>query len=349
MKKSAIDQFEIKKLPSLRRQAMSLSQEGLIKTEFSENGKFLPLIVQPNIEGVNLAVWTTRNRSFIETELRKYGGILFRNFKVNGVTEFEEFIGSISGELLEYQERSSPRSHVIGNIYTSTDYPANQSIFLHNENSYQHTWPLKIFFFCITAAQQGGETPIADVRKVFQRINPKIRELFIEKQVMYVRNFGNGFGLPWQTVFQTNNKLEVEEYCRKNGIETEWKDGNSLTTKQVRQAVTKHPKTHEMLWFNHAAFFHISSLESTIRESLLAEFTESNLPQNTYYGDGSNIESSVLDEIRSCYQQETVTFSWEEGDILMLDNMLVAHGRAPFVGCRKIVVGMAEPYTHKAI
>lgn len=349
MKKSLADKFEIKKLPSLKRQAMSLSQEGLIKTEFIQSGKFLPLIVQPAVEGVNLAVWATRNRSFIETELLKYGGILFRNFKVSGVAEFEEFIGSVSGELLEYRERSSPRSHVNGNIYTSTDYPANQSIFLHNENSYQHTWPLKIFFFCITAPQQGGETPIADVRKVFQHINPKIRELFIQKQVMYVRNFGNGFGLPWQTVFQTTNKLEVEEYCRKNGIETEWKDGNCLRTKQVRQAVTKHPKTNEMLWFNHAAFFHISSLESTTRESLLAEFRESDLPQNTYYGDGSTIESSVLDEIRSCYQQETVTFHWQEGDILMLDNMLVAHGRAPFIGSRKIVVGMAEPYSHRAI
>ncbi|MDF5727062.1 MAG: TauD/TfdA family dioxygenase [Rhizonema sp. PD38] len=349
MKNSPTDKFEIKKLPTLRRQAMSLSQEELIKTEFPQTGKFLPLVVQPTVEGVNLTVWATHNRSFIETELLKHGGILFRNFKVNGVAEFEEFIKSISGELLEYRERSSPRSHVNGNIYTSTDYPATQSIFLHNENSYQHTWPLKIFFFCITAPEQGGETPIADVRKVFQRINPKIRELFIQKQVMYVRNFGNGFGLPWQTVFQTTNKLEVEEYCYKNGIEVEWKDGNCLRTKQLRQAVTKHPKTNEMLWFNHSAFFHVSSLESTIRESFLAEFKESDLPQNTYYGDGSTIECSVLDEIRSCYQQEIVTFSWQEGDILMLDNMLVAHGRAPFVGCRKIVVGMAEPYTHKAI
>ncbi len=349
MKNPEFQKLKITKLPTLRRQAMSLSQDGLIKTEFLQTGKFLPLVVQPTVEGVNLAVWATHNRSFIETELLKYGGILFRNFKVNGVAEFEEFIKSISGELLEYRERSSPRSHVNGNIYTSTDYPATQSIFLHNENSYQHTWPLKIFFFCITASQQGGETPIADVRKVFQRINPKIRELFIQKQVMYVRNFGNGFGLPWQTVFQTTNKLEVEEYCYKNGIEAEWNDGNCLRTKQLRQAVTMHPKTNEMLWFNHAAFFHVSSLESTIRESFLAEFRESDLPQNTYYGDGSTIECSVLDEIRSCYQQETVTFPWQEGDILMLDNMLVAHGRAPFVGCRKIVVGMAEPYTHKAI
>ncbi|MBH8554263.1 TauD/TfdA family dioxygenase [Nostocaceae cyanobacterium CENA357] len=343
MKNSETYNTGIKKLPTIKRQTISLSQEQLIKTEFFQSEKTLPLIIKPNVEGINLLAWIRSNQSLIETELLKYGGILFRNFNVNGVGEFEQFIEIVSGNLLEYKERSSPRSHVSGNIYTSTDYPANQSIFLHNENSYQQTWPLKIFFFCVTAAQQGGETPIADVRKVYQRISPQVREKFSQRQVMYVRNFGKGFGLPWQTVFQTNDPLQVEEYCRKNDIEVEWTENNCLRTRQIRQAVTKHPKTGEMLWFNHAAFFHISTLEPIMRDSLLAEFSESDLPQNTYYGDGSPIESTVLDEIRSAYQQETVMFLWQQGDILMLDNMLVAHGRAPFVGDRKIVVGMSTP------
>ncbi|MBD0266254.1 MAG: TauD/TfdA family dioxygenase, partial [Tolypothrix sp. Co-bin9] len=342
MKNSQPDKPGIKKLPTLKRQTISLDQTELIKTEFFSDEKTLPLVIKPNVEGVNILNWAISNQALIETELSKYGGILFRNFNVNGVSGFEQFIQIVSGNLLEYKERSSPRSHVSGNIYTSTDYPANQSIFLHNENSYQHTWPLKIFFFCVTAAQQGGETPIADVRKVYQRISPQVKEKFSQKQVMYVRNFGKGFGLPWQTVFQTTNRDQVEEYCHKNGIEAEWIENNGLRTRQVRQAVTKHPKTGEIVWFNHAAFFHISTLESKIRESLLAEFPESDLPQNTYYGDASPIEPTILEEIRSAYQQETVTFPWQEGDILMLDNMLTAHGRKPFSGSRKVVVGMAE-------
>ncbi len=84
-----------------------------------------------------------------------------------------------------------------------------------------------------------------------------------------------------------------------------------------------------------------------IRKCLGSEFLESEFPYNTYYGDGSEIEPEVLAEIRAAYQQETVTFCWQAGDILMLDNMLTAHGRNPFVGSRQVVVGMAESINSK--
>ena len=335
------------KLPPLRsRRAISASSEELAQAKFLQSHQFIPLVVTPTLEEVNLVVWATQNRDFIETELGKWGGLLFRNFKVSNATQFEHFITAVSGELLEYRERSSPRSRVRGNIYTSTDFPAEQRIFLHNKNSYQHAWPMKIFFFCLKSATAGGETPLADVRKVLQRIDPKIVDIFAQKQVMYVRNFGSGLGLHWHDVFQTTDKLKVEEYCQNRDIEVEWKDGNCLRTRQVRHAILKHPKTGEKVWFNHAAFFHISTLEPGLRESLLADFKESDLPNNTYYGDGTPIEPSVLDEVREAYRQETVTFPWQEGDILMLDNMLVAHGRSPFVGSRKIAVGMSETYSY---
>jgi alpha-ketoglutarate-dependent taurine dioxygenase len=203
---------------------------------------------------------------------------------------------------------------------------------------------LKICFFCVTPPLQGGETPIADTRKVFKRIDPKIRERFIQQKVRYVRNFGGGLGLPWETVFQTKERAVMEEYCRSAGIEFEWKEENRLKTQQVRPAVARHPRTGEMVWFNQATAFHVSTLEPALREALLAELPEEEVPKNVYYGDGSRIESAVLDDLREAYRQEMVAFPWQEGDLLMLDNMLVAHGRAPFVGPRKIVVGMAEPF-----
>ncbi len=108
------------------------------------------------------------------------------------------------------------------------------------------------------------------------------------------------------------------------------------------QAVATHPKTNAEVWFNQAHLFHISSLEPDVRQSLLSAFREEDLPRNVYYGDGSPIEDSVLDEIREAYRQETVIFPWQEGDTLLLDNMLFTHGRTPFVGSRKVLVGMAE-------
>lgn len=334
-----------KELGAVKRKAVSVLQEELVTKEHIAPEKTLPLVVKPAFEGLSLVAWATSNRELIDTHLLKHGGILFRNFGVKSEADFERFIRAVSGEMLEYRERSSPRKRVSGNVYTSTEYPANQSIFLHNENSYQSSWPLKIFFWCAIPAQQGGETPIADCRKVFERLDAKIRDRFIQKKVMYVRNFGDGFGLPWQEVFQTTDKAAVEEYCHKSDIQVQWKVGNQLRTRQVREAVAKHPRTGESVWFNHAAFFHISTLEAPLREGLLAAYSGEDLPNNTYYGDGSQIELWVLDEIREAYRQETMSFPWQAGDVLMLDNMLTAHSRAPFVGPRKVLVGMSEPFS----
>ena len=337
-----MEKLQLEKSAGRRRRAISVSTESLITTGYLQPASPLPLVIQPAVKGLNPIAWAASNRQLIEEQVMAHGGLLFRGFNIHTASDFEALIRTIAGDLLEYRERSSPRSEVADHVYTSTDYPADQTIFLHNENSYQHTWPLRIFFFCLTPAEQGGETPIADCRKIFARIDPRIRQRFIEKRVMYVRNFGEGMGLPWQTVFQTTDRQVVEKHCQSVGIKVEWKDNNRLRTRTIRPAVTSHPRTGELVWFNHATFFHVTTLPPSIRESMLAEFTEDDLPTNTYYGDGTPIEPSVLDELREIYRQETVAFPWEKGDVLMLDNMLAAHGRAPFAGTRKVLVGMTD-------
>jgi amino acid adenylation domain-containing protein len=335
---------KLKKLAGIKPKAVSVSAEQLVKTSYLQPGQILPLIIQPNVEVLDLISWAGSNRDFIEKELWKHGAILFRNFKIDSIAKFEQFARTISPELMEYGERSSPRHRVKGQIYTSTDHPADQPIVLHNEQSYTLNWMMKLLFFCVQPASQGGRTPVADSRKIFNRLNPRITEKFAQKQVMYMRNYGIGLGLSWQEVFQTSDKSEVEAYCRQSSIEFEWLEGDRLRTRQVRPAIRRHPKTGETVWFNHALFFHVSSLEQVIQHSLLEGLKEEDLPFNSYYGDGSPFEPEVLEEIREAFRQETVSFPWQAGDILMVDNMLVAHGREPYSGPRKIVVAMAEPF-----
>ena len=339
----------LRKLNPVRRKVVSGAPASLIKTSVLAAGQSLPLVIEPAVRGVDLIAWAAANRELIEAQLARHGGLLFRGFKVAGAAEFEQFISASAGAPLEYRERSSPRSPVSGNIYTSTDHPADQSIFLHNENSYQDTWPLKIFFFCVTPAARGGETPIADVRKVYERIEPHVRARFAERQWMYIRNFGDGFGLPWTTVFQTDDRRAVEAHCARHGIAVEWKDGDRLRTRAVRPAIAKHPRTGELVWFNHATFFHVTTLEPHLRETLLREFGAEDVPTNTCYGDGAPIEPQVLAHLRTAYEQETVSFPWQQGDILLLDNMLTAHGRAPYEGARQILVGMAEAWSDRGL
>lgn len=329
-----------------RRKSVNLTNDSIVKAERLFADHDLPLLVQPLVKHVDALAWARSNREFIESSVRKHGGVLFRHFNINSATEFEQFTSEISTELLEYRERSSPRTQVSGNVYTSTDYPADQSIFLHNENSYQETWPLRIFFYCHTVPDHGGETPIADCRRVLGRVPAEIKECFAQRQVMYVRNFGDGFGLPWQTVFQTTDKSVVEAHCRKAGIVAEWRDGGRLRTRAVRPAIANHPRTGETVWFNHGTFFHASTLPPSIRIALDAEFkADDEYPTNSFYGDGLPIEPEVLEVLREAYRQELVAFAWQKGDVLMLDNMLAAHGRAPYSGQREIFVGMAEPFS----
>lgn len=332
-------------IKSIKRKPIIVSSEQLVKTDFI-NEQQLPFVIQPAVDGIDLVSWIANNRQWLETKLLQYGGILFRNFNFTNPEYFQKCIQAISQTLIEYSYRSTPRSQVSGKIYTSTEYPAAESIPLHNEMAYSRSWPMKIGFCCVEVAEQGGETPIADSRKIWQRISPHIKEKFIEKNVMYVRNYGQGLDLDWETVFQTNEESEVEHYCRRAGIEFKWLGkGKQLRTSQVCQAVATHPQTGDMVWFNQAHLFHVSSLKPEVRESLLAIVKVEDLPRNAYYGDGSEIDDAVIAEINKIYWQEAVMFPWQAGDILILDNMLTAHGRQPFVGSRKVLVGMAEPYS----
>lgn len=336
------EKIGMQKIGGMRRKAVNVAQDALVKTSYLAPGQTLPLVVQPALDGVSLNKWAADHREWIETNLINHGGILFRDFAVSGTDDFEQFMNVLTRDLLDYSYRSTPRTQVSGKIYTSTEYPADQHIPMHNEMSYSRSWPMKIWFYSIKVAEQGGETPISDSRKVLAGIDPAVRRRFAEQGVMYVRNYGAGIDLPWEEVFQTSSREEVEAFCRSNGIVFEWKDGNQLRTAQVCQAIATHPTTGEELWFNQAHLFHVSSLQPELRDSLLATLGEEKLPRNTYYGDGSPIEAEVLEQIRTAFDQATIRFPWQEGDILMLDNMLVAHGRAPFKGARKVVVGMAE-------
>lgn len=336
---------DFKKFKKTQPKALSLERGELIKKHYLSPEDAIPLVLEPQLEILDLAGWLKNNWQSVEADLLKHGALLFRGFDVPDQAAFARVVGATSVPLMQYMEGATPRSELGGKVYTSTEYPPDQSIALHNELTYVMTWPMKIWFYCLQPAQERGETPIADVRNVIRRLDPGTKERFAEKGWLLVRNFGEGLSLPWQTSFHLQSKTELEAYCRSARIDWRWRPDDGLQTRQRRPAIAKHPVTGEMVWFNHVAFWHVSSLEPELREAMLALFGEENLSYNTYYGDGTQIEDSAIAEIREAYRQETKTFAWQRGDILMLDNMLVAHGRNPFVGPRRILVAMGEPYT----
>lgn len=333
------------RLTDLRRRSVQLSAAALITAQPLACDRLLPLVVQPTQgAALNLADWAATQTDWIEGRLRYHGGILFRGFAGDGTMGLEQFLQALGGDLLDYAYRSTPRTQVSGRVYTSTEYPASQTIPLHNEMAYSRQWPLKIAFLCEQPAAWGGTTPIADSRQVYQALPEELRSRWQQQQVLYVRNYGDGLDLPWQTVFQTEDRSAVEAFCQANGMTWEWGRGDRLRTRQVCQAVARHPHTGDWVWFNQAHLFHISSLDGAVRAGLLADVAEADLPRNAYHSDGTPLDEAELATIRAAYQAATVEFLWQQGDVLLLDNMLTAHGRTPYGGPRKILVGMAQPY-----
>lgn len=334
-----------RKFKKTQPKAVSLGQRELVKKGPLSSGEAIPIVIEPQIDILDLGGWISNNWQSVHADLLKHGALLFRGFEVPDQATFKSVVAATSVPLMNYMEGATPRTELGGKVYTSTEYPPDQSIALHNELTYVMTWPMKIWFYCLQPAQEKGETPIADVRNVLRRLDPKIKERFAEKGWLLVRNFGEGLSLPWQTSFHLESKSDLEAYCKAARIDWQWKPGDGLQTRQRRPAITRHPVTGESVWFNHIAFWHVSSLEPQLREAMMALFGEENLAYNTYYGDGTRIEDSIIAEINEAYRQETIAFPWQHGDIMMLDNMLVAHGRSPFVGPRKVLVAMGEAHT----
>jgi alpha-ketoglutarate-dependent taurine dioxygenase len=282
--------------------------------------------------------WVSSHADSLRAGLRTHGAVLLRGFPAD-IGIFHQVVRAVGGEPLAYTERSTPRSEISGNIYTSTEYPSDQTIPMHNENSYSDSWPTLLFFFCQVAAATGGATPVADSRAVFRLIPQQIKDRF-SAGVSYSRMFRQGLGLSWQEAFQTEDPSVVEEYCARHQQEFEWIDGD-LRTRHLRPAWQCEPHGGQEVWFNQANLFHVSSLEEDVREALLALYDESELPRNAYLGDGSPIDAGDLAAITQAYDQAALALTWSPGDIMIVSNILMAHGRQPYTGERRILVAMS--------
>lgn len=311
----------------------------------------LPTVVSPREAGqFSLDEAAGAVRAAVDTCIERAGGVLLSGFGAPSVDGFERFASSFGAPLLDYAFASTPRSRVEGGVYTSTEYPSHRAIALHNEQSYTREWPLRIWFHCVTAARSGGATPIADSRAIARALDPALVARFARRELRYVRNFGQGVDLSWERAFGTVDRAAVERQCAARGIACEWREGRDgewlLRTHERCQAVAVHPRTGELVWFNQAHLFHLSALDAPVQEALIETVGIENVPRSVFYGDGEPLEADALAEIRAVLDAERIVFPWAEGDVLMLDNMLCAHAREPFLGPRKVVVAMAR--NHRA-
>lgn len=329
-----------------------------IKTSLLKNSK-LPLVIEPRNGhysfGEFLRILESENEYF-QSKLLEHGGLLFRNFPVNKVEDFAEVIKNLkTGSMIDYIGGDSPRTKIHEGVYTSTEAPPSIKIPLHNELSFVKNYPSHIYFYCETPPKERGETIIADAKKVFRDIDPKVRKRFIDNGLKYYSRYFYRSPLletinrvqkghrSWIEVFETRDKNEVERLCKSNDFSYKWNANDWLEVSQVRPAVLNHPITGETVWFNQAHLFDFNPRLLDWWRYLgtkILYFRKHMRLHEVYFADDSPIPLKDLYHILDVLDANTISFPWKKGDVLVLDNVLSMHGRAVFSGKRRILAAM---------
>ena len=291
-------------------------------------------------------------------KLLAHGGLLLRNFPLAKVEDFADVIKHLNlGSFVSYIGGDSPRTKIFEGIYTSTEAPPSVKIHLHNELSFVAKYPSHIYFYCDTPPVADGETLIADAKKVYQSIDPEVRERFITKGLKYysryyykspfmeaINRIQKGHR-SWIDVFETEDKKEVERLCRDNEFSYKWNINDWIEISEVRPAVLNHPVTKEVVWFNQAHLFDFNHRLLNWWHYLGAKILYCRRHMRlheVFFADGSKIPLQDLYHILDVLDANTIYFQWKKGDVLVLDNILAMHGRAVFAGKRRILTAMTR-------
>ncbi|WP_286202883.1 TauD/TfdA family dioxygenase [Rhizobium lusitanum] len=281
-------------------------------------------------------------RCMIDDQLAVNRGVLLRNFALRDRSEFEAFIRALGYGTFSYKGGIAIREQENRVSMNASDEDSRITLAPHNEMAYLANYPRKIFFYCDTQAERGGEVPINDIRETLPLIPSDIREKFERLGVRYYRMLprrSQSGQTGWTETFGTSDCVEVEAYMRQNGYDFEWIDDDRLKYSYQRPAILRHPETGEQLWFNQ-----ITELNSSYwrnHPQFAGDLPEDAYPATTSYGDGSPIDPDTIGLLRAALWRSSYAVRMQPQDLLVLDNQIMQHGRFAYEGARRHYVSMA--------
>jgi alpha-ketoglutarate-dependent taurine dioxygenase len=292
--------------------------------------------------------WVTEHRSDLDALLLEHGGIIFRGSPIASSAEFSQFAQILGPYGGDYSGGASARNKIVGNVMEATRLAKEIKIPLHQEMCYLRDYPGRIAFYCVTPAAKGGETIIADMRRFTRELPEAIRRKLQATGISVVRNFAapaddanervedHPDQRSWKFAFYTDTREAVEATCASKGMQALWNDDGGLTVRNTFTAFTRHPVTGDLLYRNVA---HVdpgagfsANLPEARRQRVEAMLARQTLRTGYYFGDGSPISSSESAQLRALFDELELSWNWRPGDIMLLDNLLTAHGRNPFEG-----------------
>ena len=311
-----------------------------------------PLLIKAvNGQAASLEHWAKRCKEIINQAYSKYEqdrspvAILFRGLPVTDEKDLACWLNGLGYEPFAYFGGTGPRKEIAENVAEGALDDKKFTIDPHNEMTYSDPYPKILVMGNFKTASWGGETALCDSREVHSKLDPNFVAKCEEKEIRYW-NFVRDKNSPqkdliyksWQMQFATEDSQKVEEYLKEFGYTYGWEDGSLFYWKNF-PAFINHAISGERLWFNQVAASHCSyHLSSPFFEGV--KLPNKYYPFHTMYGDGEEIDPSLIDEHRRVTWESSVGFQWRNGDVLFVDQLIVQHSRLGFEGERKVGVSL---------
>jgi alpha-ketoglutarate-dependent taurine dioxygenase len=287
------------------------------------------LRTKPLPENVGSIIINANNGSIFDLDkesiinlYRHQGAVLFRGFEAD-VETFTQFSNGLSADFIDYTGGVFNRQVINGDSTVLTVNDFKNEIKLHGEMYYQKNIPLMLWFFCAKPPLQDGETILCDGKRFFDELSDSLKDLFARKRLKY-RGYLNKEG--WQKRYKTDDLNEVKEICKSNDTQLEVNADESINLSYICPAIYP-SRTGEFTVF-------IGSL-------LPAKAIN---PDAVCFDDGTKIGTDILSELNEIADKITAEIKWRKGDILMVDNTRIMHGRRAFADEeREIYIRLCSP------
>jgi len=283
--------------------------------------------------------WLTQHRTSLLGQLDRHGVILFRDFPWVDATSFDQAIAAFDLPNFTYADSLSNAVRVnrTERVFTANEAPADVTIYLHHEMAQTPIFPSRLFFFCEKSADKAGQTPVCRSDVLFTELEkrvPKFIENCLERGVKYTNvmpeydDLESGQGRSWRSTLGTESREYAEERLTKLDYSWAWGDAVLSVTTPVLPAV-------RTLNDGRRVFFN----------QLIAAFRgwadQRNDPQKSIrFGDDSIIDTEDMRVAIELADQLTFDLPWQSGDMVMVDNFTVMHGRRPFEGTRRVLASL---------
>jgi len=305
-----------------------------------------PLIVVPpkvNITLEESLSWIKANLKELEAALAQAGAILFRGFPMDSAETFDVFSGAFDYPTFTYQESLSNavRINFTERVFTANEAPKDVEIYLHHEMAQTPVSPDKLFFFCKSAADNGGATPICRSDKLYEALkqaDPTLAQLFLEKGLKYTTfmpakdDHESGQGRSWKSTLSVENTQQAETKLKELGYSWEWVKGNGLKAITPVLPAVRTLDNGVQVFYNQLVAAYMGW--KGVRENPASAIT---------FGDHSHIPVAGLELLVELSKRFTFDLAWQDGDMALVDNKMTMHGRRPFTGDRKreVLVALA--------